>query len=84
MGVVFLAGPIQSALHILPFNLTMRWSPFVTISTILAVTSIFEGVAAAPLDVVREVRVGVKQSIVKRNPPNPPKITVTLGPKGES
>ena len=36
----------------------MRWSPLVSLFTVLAVTSIFEGVFAAPLDVVLERRVG--------------------------
>jgi len=34
----------------------MRWSPLVSIFTVLAVTSIFEGVFAAPLAVVLENR----------------------------
>ena len=36
----------------------MRWSPLVSLFTVLAVTSIFEGVFAAPLDVVLERRAG--------------------------
>jgi hypothetical protein len=78
MGVVFGRSHSIYFTHIPPFNLTMRWSPFAAISTILAVTSIFEGVLSAPLDLL-EVRAGVRQSIEKRNPPK-----VTLGPKGES
>jgi len=34
----------------------MRWSPSVSIFTVLAVTSIFKGVFAAPLDVILESR----------------------------
>jgi len=34
----------------------MRWSPLVSVLTVLAVTSIFEGVFAAPLDVVLKKR----------------------------
>jgi hypothetical protein len=57
----------------------MRWSPLVVISTALALTSIFEGVVAAPFDVVLEDRAGVRPSIQKRN-----LLKVTLGPKGRN
>jgi len=43
----------------------MRWSPFVSIFTVLAVTSIFEGVFAAPLDVILENRAKVKPAQAK-------------------
>jgi hypothetical protein len=43
----------------------MRWSLLVSIFTVLAVTSIFEGVFAAPLDVILETRGRVKTPSVK-------------------
>lgn len=43
----------------------MRWSPSVSIFTVLAVTSIFEGVFAAPVDVILESRGRVKPATVK-------------------
>ena len=47
----------------------MRWSPSVSIFAVLAVTSIFEGVFAAPLDVILESRAKVKP------PPKSKKLT---------
>jgi hypothetical protein len=44
----------------------MRWSPLVSVYTLLAVTSIFEGVFAAPLGVVLEPRGRVKPVSVKK------------------
>ena len=40
----------------------MRWSPLIAIFTVLAVTSIFEGVFAAPVGVVLEKRVATSGS----------------------
>jgi hypothetical protein len=42
------------------FNLTMRWSPLVSIFTVLSATSILDGAFATPLDVVPEKSVSTK------------------------
>lgn len=57
----------------------MRWSPLFAISTILAVTSIFEGVVSAPVRFGDGARaaIGSGVNILQDS------VKVTLGPKGE-
>ena len=47
----------------------MRWSPLVSLFTVLAITSFFEGVFAAPLDVILENR-GVPKTKSRKSRPN--------------
>ncbi|EDR09248.1 uncharacterized protein LACBIDRAFT_294111 [Laccaria bicolor S238N-H82] len=63
----------------------MRWSPLASIITLLAVTSIFEGVAAAPVAVVIETR-GNSEEAAKLKLQTGLKLAakVTLGPKGRN
>ena len=57
----------------------MRWSPLFAISTILAVTSIFEGVVSAPVgDEAARAAIKSGANILQNH------VKVTLGPKGES
>ena len=61
MGVFLRPVPLYH--HPSIFNLTMRWSPLVSIFTVLTVTSILEGVFAAPLDVILERRAPPKKGM---------------------
>ena len=63
----------RSLTFILLFNLTMRWSPLVVVSTVLAATSIFEVAFAAPIASTKPEDLSARSNPVK----------VTLGPKGE-
>jgi hypothetical protein len=68
----------------------MRWSPLVSIFTVLAVISILEGVFAAPLDVDLENRAKIRPTNAEAREKMQKGVTllanavkVTLGPKGE-